>query len=448
MKITTYLYINILLVGFLLLININAKAQEQIELSLDKAVAVAIENNWQIKKVESQLGMAKSDLMQANGAFLPSINISETFVTTTDPLNVFGIRLKQEIVTVADFNPVLLNDPSSIENYTTRIQVEQPILNFDAITGRSAASSNVKATELNLKWTKNLITLKTKFLYFNLQIAKKQKEVLKSSQKALKESFQVTQNLFDQGLIQKVNLLDMQLRMNEVESQLLATETQINNINLQFSHFLGYAITAQIIPTDSIQDYTMLTLENIPQGVSTDRSDLLALSTQLKASNRMLTSSKMGFLPRLNAFGSYEWNDDKAFGTSADNYLIGAKLEWDLFKGGKNIGKLQKMKHQRNLMQISYDEKISDSERELVQIKSQLTVARKQVELATLAIEQAEEAFKIKSDRYEEGLEKTADVLHSESILSSKKLNHLKSINHYQQLIFNLELLLEKEITK
>ncbi|PCJ26790.1 MAG: hypothetical protein COA97_05190 [Flavobacteriales bacterium] len=447
MRITTYTHIAILITG-LLLININAHGQEKIELSLDEAVAIALKSNWQIKMTETKLGMAKSDLMKANSSFLPNVNISETFISTTDPLNVFGFKLKQEIVSSADFNPIVLNNPEAFDNFTTRIQVEQPIINLDALTGRSAASSAVKASELNLVWTKNLITLKAKYFYFHLQLANKKKEVLESSQKALKENFRVTQNLFDQGLVQKVDVLDMELRMTELESQLLAMETQINDINLQFTHFLGYEITTKIALTDTIQNFTEIPLENSSQGISINRSDLQALSLQLKASDKMLNSSKMSFLPRLNAFGSYEWNDNKVFGTSANNYFIGAKLQWDLFKGGKNIGKLQKMKYQRNLMQIRYDEKLSDSQRELVKIKNQLLLSKKQLELAELTVRQAKEVYKIKSDRYEEGLEKTADILQSEAILLSKKLNLLQRINQYQQLIFNLELLLEKEITK
>jgi outer membrane protein TolC len=162
----------------------------------------------------------------------------------------------------------------------------------------------------------------------------------------------------------------------------------------------------------------------------------------------MLNSSKMGFLPRLNAFGSYEWNEDKAFGTLANNYMIGAKLEWDIFKGGKNVGKFQKMKHQRNLMQITYNEKLSDSERKLVKVRQQLTLVKKHIELTTNGVVHAKEVYKIKSDRYAEGLEKTSDLLVSENVLLNKQLSALQSVNNYQQLIFNLELLLEKEIIK
>ena len=446
MKITTY--IHVLTTGVALNVSSLVMAQSTMPLSLDTAVSIALENNWQVKKIDAQLGMAKSDLMQANQAFLPNINISETFVTTTDPLNVFGIKLKQQVVTAADFNPNTLNNPDAINNFTTRISVEQPILNFDAFAGRGAASSTVKASELNLQWTRNLIALKTKSLYFNLQLATKQKEVLEKSLIALAENKKVTENLLEEGLIQKVNLMDMELRLNGIETKLLETENQLNVTTLQLSHFLGIDISTQIIPTDTIQDYTTINLETKAKNISTTRSDIQALEFQLKASNRMLNSSKMGFLPRLNAFGSYEWNEDRAFGTFANNYMLGARLEWDIFKGGKNIGKLQKMKHQHNLMQITYDEKISDSKRKLVKIKQQIDLSKKHVELSKKAVVLAEESYKIKSDRYTEGLEKTADLLIAENMMLNKKLVALKSINTYQQLIFNLELLLEQDLIK
>lgn len=446
MKITTY--INIAISFALFVFSSKAFAQETVELTLDQAISQAIKSNWQVKKTEAKLGMAKSELMQANAAFLPNVNVSETYVNTTDPLNVFGFRLKQEIVTNADFNPVLLNDPDAFNNFTTRIQVEQPILNFDAFVGRGAAAANVKATEFNLEWTKNLISLKAKYLYFQLQLAKKQKEVLQLSSKALAEGLTVTQNFYEQNLIQKVDLLDMQLRISEIESHLLATETQISNVNAQFAHFLGYSPNTQLTLSDEIQNFTEVNLSELGATTITDRSDMKAMSLQLQASNRMLNSAKFKFLPRLNAFGSYEFNDDVIFGTNANNYMVGARLEWDIFKGGKNVGEWQKMKHQKNMMQLSYDEKLSDSERELTQVKNQLLVAKKQVELAKLTVAQAEESFRLKSDRYEQGLEKTADVLKAEAVLFSKKINELQTINNYQQLVFNLELLLEKEISK
>ena len=255
MKILTYIVL------FISILSIQLKAQNQVELTLNQAVNQAIENNWDVKKMQTKLGVAKAELMQANASFLPNINLSETFINTTDPLNVFGFKLKQEIVSASDFNPSLLNNPDDINNFMTKIQVEQPILNFDALTGRRAASTNVKATELNLTWTKNLIGLYAKQMYFQLQLVTAQKEVLNSTQNAVQEAMKVTQDYFNQNLITKVDLLDMKLRLNEVESQLLALENQVTSINNQFAHFLGYPLTTKIVTTEEIKDLSTTTLD-------------------------------------------------------------------------------------------------------------------------------------------------------------------------------------------
>jgi hypothetical protein len=50
----------------------------------------------------------------------------------------------------------------------------------------------------------------------------------------------------------------------------------------------------------------------------------MAQSTE--AYQKMLQSSKMTFLPRLNAFGSYELYDDP-FGTNAKGYVVEIIME-------------------------------------------------------------------------------------------------------------------------
>ena len=58
----------------------------------------------------------------------------------------------------------------------------------------------------------------------------------------------------------------------------------------------------------------------------------------------MYLAEKMNFLPRLNAFGSYELYDDEFLQADANGYLVGASLSWNLFEGGQKFAKAQKSK--------------------------------------------------------------------------------------------------------
>ena len=430
---------------FLTLQEVNA--QQVLKMSLKDATELAITSNWQVKKAEQNLGVATSELRLANSVFLPSINLSETYMTTNDPLSAFGFKLQQQVTSAEDFNPTLLNEPGSVDNFKTRLYAEQPIINMDGITARKAASTGIQASEFNLTWTKRLMVLQAKNLYFRLQLAYEQAKVLESSLGAATANYKVANDLFDQDLIHKADLLATELRLTEIESATIAAQNQIYDVNAELTHFLGLDQAVTIEPTDPISkveiESAYLEISEVPQ----DRSDLRALSLQLKASNQLLKSQKGSMLPRLNAFGSYEWNDKSLFGTGADNYLVGAKLEWNIFKGGKNLANIQKATYQKNLAEIQYKEKVSGSQRDLSKVQARIALVKKQVDLSALAVEQAEETFKVRQNRFEEGLERTADVLQAESNLLTKRMNHLQTMNEFQQLVFKLEMLLEQELT-
>jgi outer membrane protein TolC len=50
----------------------------------------------------------------------------------------------------------------------------------------------------------------------------------------------------------------------------------------------------------------------------------------------MIKSSKAKFLPKLNAFGSFEMYDNKIAQFNANGYLVGIQLSWNVFDGLKS----------------------------------------------------------------------------------------------------------------
>ena len=75
-----------------------------------------------------------------------------------------------------------------------------------------------------------------------------------------------------------------------------------------------------------------------------------------------------------------------------------------------------------------------------------LELSYRQIQSSKLAKEQAEESLRIRTERFKQGLEKTTDLLISEALSSQKKLEYIQAIYNYKQAIFEMELLLEKEI--
>ena len=175
--------------------------------------------------------------------------------------------------------------------------------------------------------------------------------------------------------------------------------------------------------------------------ISENRADIKAMQLASNAYEEMNKADKMTFLPRLNAFGSYEIYDNKIFQGDANGYLIGAQLSWDIFQGSKRFGKAQKSKAEFEQSKLEYTQYVSKSNLELNKVKRQLIDVRNRLELTALAVEQSKESLRIRKNRFKEGLEKTSDLLITEAQFAQKQLEYYQTIFEYNYTQTYLEFL-------
>jgi outer membrane protein TolC len=174
-----------------------------------------------------------------------------------------------------------------------------------------------------------------------------------------------------------------------------------------------------------------ISIESLNTEISENRKDIQAMNKSSEAYQKMMQSSKMGFLPRLNAFGSYELYDDKFLQTDAKGYLVGAQLSWNVFDGYKSIGKYDKAKADFQKAEVETEQYKKQSQLELNKTNRQLKDAENKVNVSQLAFEQSQEAFRIRQNRFVQGLEKTTDLLQSETQMIQKELEHLQAVFEY-----------------
>ncbi|WP_298370505.1 TolC family protein [uncultured Lutibacter sp.] len=419
----------VLLATTLLLTLLNLKAQQEIEISKDAILQKVLENNYTLKISEQNYKAAKAEFNQTNSILLPNISVSHSGISTNNPLMAFGSKLNQEILTAADFNPELLNDPDKIENFTTKIEVLQPIFNADGIYMRKAAKAKMTAMELQTGRTKDAIKLEVAKAYMQLQLAYKAVEVLEKAKETAFESKKIADNNFKQGYMQKSDVLSVEVYVTEVENQLLSAISNVQNAS-DYIHFLmGEDLNQTLKPSTTLVSEVNLDVYN--NQISNNRPDIEAMEKSTDAFQNMYKASKMSYLPTLNAFGSYQLYDDKILSGNASGYLVGAQLSWNLFEGFKRIGKTQKSKAELDKASLSLDEYKSKSNLEFNKSKRQLKDAENSMRLTKLAVEQSEEALRIRTNRFKQGLEKSSDLLISETQYLQKQLEYLQTVFNY-----------------
>lgn len=413
------------------------------KMSLQEVLAITEEENFQVRMAESDIEKVRSQYRQTNATFLPQLSLEETGVYTNDPLNVFGFKLKQETVTQADFNPARLNAPDPYENYTTKFEVQQPLLNTDMLFKRSAVKNQLNAAREQLEGTIEYARFQVKDTYYQLILMNDRLSVVKKSLEAARENERQAKDSFEQDMISKADYLAAKVRVLELESQQSRVSDQLQTVQDNLRYLLGMQEKVRISPIDS------LTIRPVPSeniDINATNSRLEALRHRVSAARQMVRSSKYSFVPSLNLFGSYEFNDDNLLGAQGESYIVGATLKWDLFSGFSKVGKVMESRADLRKAEVAYESRVFKNRLEIEQAQRSLDQAQTQLNFANSSVEQAREDFRIRSDRYEQGMEKTTDLLSAEVKLSQARLQRLDVIYQYNLSLATLELLLEKEI--
>jgi len=405
-------------------------AQDHINISLEDVLAKVQESNSSIKVSEQEAQMAKYDYRFSNSIFLPQIAVSHTGLATTNPLMAFGSKLNQAILTQADFNPVLLNDPDQVENYATIVSVEQPLINLDGFYQRKVAKTTMEAKELQAVRTRDYLDFEARKAFGQLQLAHRAVAVMEKAFEAANANLKMAQNSYDQGLLQKSDLLEVKVRVTEVADQLKTAKSNVQNASDYLAFLMNEEGTVVYEPSEElVPDRLGETLE----GSLENRADVKAMDLVSEAYKANMKADNMTFLPRLNAFASYEMYDDQIFQADAKGYIIGASLSWDVFKGSQRFAQAGKSKTSYEKAKQEYEQYVAKSTMELQRTKRMVEDAESRLQTSKLAMEQSEEALRIRTNRFKEGLEKTTDLLMAEATFAEKQLAYYQTIFEYNQ---------------
>lgn len=411
-------------------------------LTLSEALGQTIANNQQIKIAQYEQASAQADVDKMKSIYLPQVEASATATANNVPLHAFGTKLQQGAIQQADFNPVLLNEPESISNLNTKLMLKQPIINMDAKAMKGAVEATQKAYSHQLFRTEKVLRHHVTQAYLQLQLVYEMKTVLTKAQATTAANLKLVQDNMDAGYLQKSDLLAVEVRLNEVETQLMQVDYNIQSISDQLSFMMGQTMGATFEPTDALQqnEQTELLVASLP----TNRSDVQAMQMQVSARTQMLDASKKANLPRLNAFGSYELNNHLDFDNSQHGYLVGVQASWLIFNGNKNRSAVKKAHIELEKTQTQLAQMLNKNQLEFEISKRKMLEAQNKIKLSEKAIEQSQELLRIKTNRFAEGLEKTTDILIAETNVAQKEMDHAQAVFEYQLAQAELLLMLEQ----
>ena len=106
-----------------ILLSLSATPQDTLVLTLEAAADRALTANPTLLAERAAARAAEATTGTASRAFLPSIRADVMGLRTTDPVGVFGLKLRQGVFAGSDLALDALNDPSPFGGFTSSATV-------------------------------------------------------------------------------------------------------------------------------------------------------------------------------------------------------------------------------------------------------------------------------------------------------------------------------------
>jgi outer membrane protein TolC len=219
-------------------------------ITLDQAVETALKNNPGLKAADAQVEAAQAGTTRSWSGFLPKVNLSETWSRSDNPLMVFGTKLNQEIVSPADFNPAVINNPEPLSNYNTRLAVTQPLFNGGKeYLGLKQADLAREAALQDRNRTRQETVFNVVKAYYGLLLAKEYDKVARQSVETSEANVKLAEARFKAGAVLQSDLLRAKVQLAEVKEM---TTRAANGVKLAAAN-LNFAMG---VPQDAEYDVT------------------------------------------------------------------------------------------------------------------------------------------------------------------------------------------------
>ncbi len=397
------------------------KAQDVTSFTLEQAKDYAVKNSKDVALKQVEVNQARLRVKESLSYLLPQVNADLTYThygklnATIIPAGTFGMPEAQ----VIQFG--LPN------NINTSVNATQAIFNGVFLVGLKAADIFVQMTEqekfVKTEDLKDMISRS----YYNVLVARESAEIVAKNIKNLETLHQQTKLLFDNGLVEEIDVDRLSLSLANLKTQVNTLQNNVKLTEVVLKFQMGYPVEEELTLTQTLADFVSTDMELYPEaGEFEGRSELHLMDLREQVNIANIKRMKYAHLPSLTAFStlaSSAQRDKFSFFKFGDDYswfnvrYFGVQLNvpiWDSFGRRAKINSakedLQRIRLGREQLLESF--KLSYSKARLDYVN-----AMNEYNNTTRNLELAEKIYKVAQVKYKEGVGSSLELTNAEQQL-------------------------------
>jgi outer membrane protein TolC len=406
---------NLLLFGWMLVSSVAYGAEPW---TLERAIEQALAHNPNARLARHRIAAAQAGLEQANAAFWPRVQFQSSYTRTDNPMMVFGSILNQRAYSSSlNFNAV-----PDVDDMNTKGLITMPLYAGGRNkAGREAAKASTDAARQDEQAVRNELGFEVARAFHTVL---KTREFIRAAEAAV-TSFQtnaaIANTRFKAGTLLKTDVLDLEVRLSQAREDLvrahnanaLAVRTLRNLLGIEEGDFE----IADSAPSATAPD----------SGDFSGRAELAAARHREHAAEEQVRGAKAGYLPRVSAFGSLDYDYGWKYENGGGSYTAGGLLQWDIWDGNLTRAKVREARANLEAAQEEERRVRLALDLEVEQARLELKAANERLAVTEQAVSQALESASLTHIRFLEGAALSTQLIDAETALVSARVRRAEA---------------------
>jgi multidrug efflux pump subunit AcrB/outer membrane protein TolC len=425
--------IKMLLAGFLLTVpSLFGTGQAQ-TVSLDSCKQLALHNNRKIKEAELQVRASGQQRKEVFTNFFPKVSVAAFALRSADYL----IKAQTPSMNLPVWdgkNPGQLMNPTQFAyvpsmslgllDYmnTAAVTVTMPVYAGGRIRrGYKLARLGEDVNVYQKAMTRDEVLARTEELFWNLQSLCEKEKTIQSYQLLLDSLYRDVNNYTNAGLAQRNDVLKVQLKQNELRTNLLKLKNGINLTRRALCQHVGLIYDSSLVFNALPDNQVVPVMFLDPEQLVKNRSEYQLLNKAVEVRQVQKKMAAGEYLPQLSVVGTGFTYDvmDKTSNNALGMVSLSIPIS-DWWAGSHKIKKQEiEVEQARNSLQENTEMLVL----QIRQAANEVGETSFQVSVSQVSVEQANENLRISQDNYKAGMIGISDLLEAQAVVQQTKDN-------------------------
>ncbi len=437
------LHRNKILVLFTCLISFHGFAQNKADntISYKEALNIGLERNIDLRKAQNQLLSLSMDKTQSKLAYLPSVFLNVQAARQTGQ----QFQLVEDGFEISNVQADRLSGGLS-----ARLSIFE---GFSRQNQRQIAELEFKAQSKGIERGKQDVIFLVAQQYLQILLDQQLLEIARKNVENQQDQLERIEGFAKAGLrpqadffTQNAAVKQLEMEFIEAENTLLLDKAALTQI-LQLNPLEDFSISDEDL--QEAPQYEMAELSELFQLAMENRPDLKQLNYQTRSADQNIASLKSSYYPSLRAF--YEYGTQYSSLNTLNfqdqildlypNNTVGLNLSIPIFNNYVNKAQVARAKVSLHNTELDYENLERLIFQDVQNAYLNYNAAIKRYEISKIALEAAEEAYKVQQERYNAGIASLADfsLSNQEYVTAAGTMEQARFTLLFQQTILDYQ---------